>query len=304
MPRSAPGSTIPISTATGFPASSRLATTGPVSRCRPRSWPGCSIPMTCRPTPISASGSPPRAARPRRRCAIAPPPATLPICTFTTVPAVASPSGRYEMLGLSQSITSLAHARDEANAIAQRLRLALQAAKAGVFEFDYARNDIWMSPELAGDDRSRGGGVRRAGPADRLPSRGPGLGHGGDARRWARRTEDPGRCAHARPPGRTLDSFLLRGRTEQRRQAQPGRRADAGCRRRETPGPGPDRGAQGGRGRDRRQVHLPGLGQPRNPHADERYCRRAQPARPRGPDAGGASSCARRWVAAKCRRRN
>ncbi|HEY3889452.1 MAG TPA: ATP-binding protein [Caulobacteraceae bacterium] len=58
------------------------------------------------------------------------------------------PSGRYEMLGLSQSITSLAHSRDAANANAQRLRLALQAARAGVFEFDYARNAIWMSPEL------------------------------------------------------------------------------------------------------------------------------------------------------------
>ena len=58
------------------------------------------------------------------------------------------PSGRYEMLGVSQSITSLARARDEANANAQRLKLALQAAKAGVFEYDYARNDFWMSPEL------------------------------------------------------------------------------------------------------------------------------------------------------------
>jgi signal transduction histidine kinase len=58
------------------------------------------------------------------------------------------PSGRYEMLGVSQSITSLAHSRDEANANAQRLRLALQAAKAGVFEYDYAKNSIWMSPEL------------------------------------------------------------------------------------------------------------------------------------------------------------
>jgi signal transduction histidine kinase/CheY-like chemotaxis protein len=57
-------------------------------------------------------------------------------------------SGRYEMLGLSQSITSLARSRDEANAYAQRLRLALQAAKAGVFEYDYQKNHIWMSPEL------------------------------------------------------------------------------------------------------------------------------------------------------------
>jgi signal transduction histidine kinase/CheY-like chemotaxis protein len=58
------------------------------------------------------------------------------------------PSGRYEMLGVSQSITAQAHSRDEANVYSQRLRLALQAAHAGVFEYDYARNAIWMSPEL------------------------------------------------------------------------------------------------------------------------------------------------------------
>ena len=58
------------------------------------------------------------------------------------------PSGRYEMLGLSQSITSLAHARDEANAIAQRLRLALQAGRAGVFEYDYEKRSFWLSPQL------------------------------------------------------------------------------------------------------------------------------------------------------------
>jgi signal transduction histidine kinase len=58
------------------------------------------------------------------------------------------PSGRYEMLGVSQSITSLAHARDEANANAQRLRLALQAGRAGVFEYDYKRRAFWLSPEL------------------------------------------------------------------------------------------------------------------------------------------------------------
>jgi len=58
------------------------------------------------------------------------------------------PSGRYEMLGVSQSITSLARARDEANANAQRLRLALQAGRAGVFEYDYKDRTFWLSPEL------------------------------------------------------------------------------------------------------------------------------------------------------------
>jgi signal transduction histidine kinase len=75
------------------------------------------------------------------------------------------PSGRYEMLGLSQSITSLALSRDAANANAQRLRLALQAARAGVFEYDYAQNSFWLSPEL---EAMIGSEVVAAGGADPL----------------------------------------------------------------------------------------------------------------------------------------
>jgi len=56
-------------------------------------------------------------------------------------------SGRYEIYGLSQNITALAAARDEANTSAQRLKLALTAAKAGVFVFDYAAQEYWLSPE-------------------------------------------------------------------------------------------------------------------------------------------------------------
>lgn len=58
------------------------------------------------------------------------------------------PSGRYEMLGLSQNVTPQARARDEARASAQRLRLALQGARAGVFEYDYAARSFWATPEL------------------------------------------------------------------------------------------------------------------------------------------------------------
>lgn len=57
-------------------------------------------------------------------------------------------SGRYEMYGISQSVTDLAQARDEANASAQRLKLALTAARAGVFGYDYLKGEYWLSPEF------------------------------------------------------------------------------------------------------------------------------------------------------------
>jgi len=58
------------------------------------------------------------------------------------------PDGLYELLGISQNITPLANARDEASAVASRLKLALTSAKAGVCEFDYRKNTFWGSPEI------------------------------------------------------------------------------------------------------------------------------------------------------------
>ncbi|HET9161778.1 MAG TPA: ATP-binding protein [Caulobacteraceae bacterium] len=58
------------------------------------------------------------------------------------------PSGKYEMYGLSQTVTALAKTRDEARFNAQRLKLALTAAKAGVFEHDYRHNINWFSQEV------------------------------------------------------------------------------------------------------------------------------------------------------------
>ena len=52
------------------------------------------------------------------------------------------------MYGISQNVTSLALARDAANINAQRLKLALNAAGAGVFEYDYEQGRFWFSPEL------------------------------------------------------------------------------------------------------------------------------------------------------------
>ena len=57
-------------------------------------------------------------------------------------------SGLYEMHGLSQDITPMAVARDAAKAGSLRLRMALKGARAGVFEYDYAKDKFWMSPEF------------------------------------------------------------------------------------------------------------------------------------------------------------
>jgi len=57
-----------------------------------------------------------------------------------------SPSGKYELFGLSQDITALAHARDQANAVARQLQLALTTARAGVFEVDFEKNLFQPSP--------------------------------------------------------------------------------------------------------------------------------------------------------------
>ena len=57
-------------------------------------------------------------------------------------------SGRYEMHGISQNITPQAMARDQANAAASRLKLALTGAQAGVYEYDYVNKSFWVSPEF------------------------------------------------------------------------------------------------------------------------------------------------------------
>jgi PAS domain S-box-containing protein len=70
--------------------------------------------------------------------------------------------GRFALKGLSQNITELAEARDaarcgekkmrearrEAMEAAKRLKLALQAAEAGVYEIDHVNKTFWCSPEF------------------------------------------------------------------------------------------------------------------------------------------------------------
>jgi signal transduction histidine kinase/DNA-binding NarL/FixJ family response regulator len=59
------------------------------------------------------------------------------------------PSGLFEMFGITQNITPQAVARDAAKTYADRLVLALKAAKGAVFEYDYRKKTFWSSDELA-----------------------------------------------------------------------------------------------------------------------------------------------------------
>ncbi|MEO8113447.1 MAG: ATP-binding protein, partial [Phenylobacterium sp.] len=79
--------------------------------------------------------------------------------TFHTEPR---PGGQFALKGISQDITELAEARDaardgerrmrqarrEAQANARRLKLALAAADAGVYEIDHVGKTFWASPEF------------------------------------------------------------------------------------------------------------------------------------------------------------
>lgn len=56
-------------------------------------------------------------------------------------------SGDYDLHGLTQIVTPLAKARDEANALARRLQLAFEVARAGIFEYDYKTKEFWISDE-------------------------------------------------------------------------------------------------------------------------------------------------------------
>jgi len=79
--------------------------------------------------------------------------------TFRTEPR---PGGVFALKGVSENITELARARDaarlreqqmrraraEAQANARRLKLALEAAEAGVYEIDHVSRSFWASPEF------------------------------------------------------------------------------------------------------------------------------------------------------------
>ncbi|MDB5499382.1 MAG: sensory box histidine kinase/response regulator [Phenylobacterium sp.] len=79
--------------------------------------------------------------------------------TFRTEPR---PGGVFALRGISENITELANARDlarrgelkmkraerEAQASAQRLAVALEAAEAGVYEIDHVSKTFWASPEF------------------------------------------------------------------------------------------------------------------------------------------------------------
>lgn len=65
------------------------------------------------------------------------------------------PSGKYEIIGLSQNITELVDARDQASVMNDRLEIAMSAASAGVYEIDLRSSERWTSPQyqaLAGQE--------------------------------------------------------------------------------------------------------------------------------------------------------
>ena len=65
------------------------------------------------------------------------------------------PSGKFEIFGLSQNITELVDARDQASVMNDRLEIAMSAASAGVYEIDLRSSERWTSPQyqaLAGPE--------------------------------------------------------------------------------------------------------------------------------------------------------
>ena len=65
------------------------------------------------------------------------------------------PSGKFEIFGLSQNITELVDARDQASIMNDRLEIAMSAASAGVYEIDLRSSERWTSPQyqaLAGQE--------------------------------------------------------------------------------------------------------------------------------------------------------
>lgn len=65
------------------------------------------------------------------------------------------PCGKFEIFGLSQNITELVDARDQASVMNDRLEIAMSAASAGVYEIDLRSSERWTSPQyqaLAGQE--------------------------------------------------------------------------------------------------------------------------------------------------------
>jgi signal transduction histidine kinase len=58
-----------------------------------------------------------------------------------------TPTGKFEIFGLSQNITELVDARDQAAIMHDRLEIAMSAASAGVYEIDLRSSERWTSPQ-------------------------------------------------------------------------------------------------------------------------------------------------------------
>ncbi len=57
-------------------------------------------------------------------------------------------SGKFEMFGVSQNVTELATARDQADLVSERLELAMAAGGAGVYEIDMSTGQQWSSDQF------------------------------------------------------------------------------------------------------------------------------------------------------------
>ena len=162
-------------------------------------------------------------------------------------------SGKYEMFGISQNVSELADARDQADLVSGRLELAMAAANAGVYEIDMLTGKRWASDqykELAGVAGARAPGDqsvrplsrRRAGPRPRQLGALPAFAGGREHRH----------APSSSRRGRALGSHLHARPAQLGRRADPRRRPDDRHRCAEAPGARAGRGQGAGRGGDAR----------------------------------------------------
>ncbi len=196
--------------------------------------------------------------------------------------------GRYELFGITQDVTRQAVARDEAKTYAERLRLALKAARGAVFEYNYRKKTFWASDEIVAMHRPRppqrawrsaAGAFRRGRSRD-----GPGDGARHGTRRRGRLRRRPP-ADHRRHP---MGTALYRGGARFDRQTAASDRPVHRHRRAEEAGIGIARGAPRRRIGRTGEVELPRIDEPRDPDAAQRRARHGAVAAHRSADAGPA----------------
>jgi len=175
-------------------------------------------------------------------------------------------SGKYEIIGLSQNITELVDARDQASVMNDRLEIAMSAASAGVYEIDLRSSERWTSPQyqaLAGQEAL----ARRA----MMPF---GMYHDDDIpavrESWERCSAVAGRRVDRRAalsPGRqrAVGAPVHAGAAQRAWRADARDRPDAGYPAAEGAGTCADRSQETGGSSDHREIELPRVDEPRDP---------------------------------------